>query len=139
MNTLPTNPEQPDELDRLLSDYFKAQLRYPWPNAPVAPTAVATATTEPSGLVNRSGASARRDSTSRARFTLAASVALALGASWMLVSGFEPAAFPGGMPTAPRGPGMLPGSGADGTDHLPLQKMQENNAKPPKIDLGNGE
>jgi hypothetical protein len=130
MNNLPTNPEQPDELDRILAEFFKAQLKHPWPNAPAAAAAPAS---EPAGP-----RATRRDGSARARFTLAASVALALGACWALSNDFEPTATPAGTPVTPA-PGMLPGGGADGSDHPTLQKMQENNAKPPKIDLGNGE
>jgi hypothetical protein len=142
MNNLPTNPEPPDELDRLLSEFFKAQLKHPWPNAPALPAAAATPASEPATLVKARASeprAARRDGTARARFTLAASVVLALGACWVLSNGFEPTAAPGNTPIIPAGPAMLPGSGADGNDHLPLKKMEENNAKPQKIDLGNDE
>jgi hypothetical protein len=140
MNNLPQPPEGPDELDRLLSGFFKAQLKHPWPSAPV-PGAAAS---EPSSLAHARAseprnAPARHDGTARARLTLAASVALALGACWVLSSGFEPTAPTNGVYPSPAAPGMLPGSGADATDHPTLQKMQENNARPPKIDLGSGE
>lgn len=149
MNNLPTNPEPPDELDRLLSEFFKAQLRHPWPNAPV-PAASAAPASEPSALVNtravesrNEAAPARRDGTARARFTLAASVALALGACWALSSGFEPTATPGVAPATPTVSGMLQGGAASGNNHEPLQNVQENKAKDPngnnavpKVDAG---
>jgi hypothetical protein len=147
MNNLPTNPEPPDELDRLLSEFFKAQLRHPWPNAPVPAAAPAS---EPSGLVNSRAAEARneadparRDGSARARLTLAASVALALGACWALSSGFEPTATPGVAPATPVGPGMLQNGGASGNGHPTLDKLQENKEKDPngnnaapKVDAG---
>lgn len=89
MSTTPPTPAgPPDDLDRLLGDFFKAQLRHPWPNAPVPPAAAA----EPSERVRvrpraaETPAPARRDAAARARFTLAASVALMLGALWYFVS-----------------------------------------------------
>lgn len=129
MNTLPTNPETPDELDRLFSEFFKAQLKQPWPNAPI-PTA-SGATAEPSALVNsraadssRATAPAHRDNTARARFTLAASVALAIGACWFLSNGFQPSDRETG-PTQKIG-GMLPDGGAKDQGVLP--EIQKNKA-----------
>src|SRR5215475_10716934 len=66
-----------DHLDRLLSDFFKAQMQHPWPAAPATPAS------EPSVLVAARAAALNaphnqpaRDPQSRARYTLAASVAL---------------------------------------------------------------
>ena len=102
MNTSSTNPESPDELDRLMSAFFKAQLKHPWPNAPVPTSGAARTATEPSELVaartgtaprNNAPAPARpakgHDNTARARFTLAASVALMLGTCWYMSNGFR--------------------------------------------------
>jgi hypothetical protein len=85
------NPLSPNEnVDRLLSAFFKAEMPDPWPAAPTA------STTEPSGLVaeraeapRNEPAVARRDHNSRARYTLAASVALLLGTCWTLSDGFQ--------------------------------------------------
>ena len=52
MNTSPTNTEPSDELDRLLSDFFKGELKKPWPKAPVPPGAMASAS-EPSELLDQ--------------------------------------------------------------------------------------
>src|SRR4051794_29755905 len=99
MNTTPPHAKAPDELDRLLSEFFKAQLKHPWPNAPVPAGANGgAAQTEPSELLAARTANAprntappaRRDNTARARFTLAASVALLLGTCWYLSNDFEP-------------------------------------------------
>jgi len=145
MNTLPTNPETPDELDRLFSEFFKGQLRKPWPKAPVPPGASATA--EPSELAAARVAEAprnhpspaSRDNTARARFTLAASVALLLGTCWTLSNGFQPGERPGQAPVAPGLPGLLPDSGASGIDDPRLKKLGEDKAKGnndgPKIDM----
>lgn len=139
----PTSPHTDADLDRLFSDFFKAQLQKPWPKPPA--TGGAAPASEPSELVatradgpRNAPASARRDNTARARFTLAASVALALGATLVLSDGFAPGPRPSGV-TAPTGGGlkMLPGSSADGKNHPILNKIEENKAKgaPPKFDL----
>ncbi len=154
MNTNKTSPKHgthgksgAGDLDQLLSDFFKSQLKQPWPKAPVP---VAHATVEPSELVaTRTTESPRnapakfRDNTARARFTLAASVALLLGTGWLLTNGYEPGTRPAGCPTpAISGPGMLSGGSADGDKHLPLKKMGEDKAKGNdggiKIDLKDG-
>lgn len=132
MNTTPTTAEASDDLDLLLSDFFKGQLKKPWPKAPVPASAAA----EPSELAAARTAEAPRntptpagrDNTARARFTLAASVALALGACWFLSNGFEPNERPGqqGAPVVPK---LLQGSGADGTDDIRLKKIGEDKAK----------
>jgi hypothetical protein len=97
--------ETVDALDRLLSTYFKAQLPQPWPAAPHTPS------TEPSSLVSERLAVAEssrspkavRDTSARARHTLAASVALLLGTCWYLSSGLQsanradPLTAPGGV------------------------------------------
>ena len=135
MNALPTTTETPDELDRLLADFFKAQLKRPWPGAPT-PTAAAKSA-EPSELAAARAADAPRnhptparcDNTARARFTLAASVALMLGTCWYLSNGYQPGERPGpGAPVNGQRTLMLPGSGADGSTHPPLQKIEENKA-----------
>lgn len=140
MNTIPTKPETHDELEKLFSDFFKAQLKHPWPNAPL-PAAGASASTpqrsqsEPSELVasratetpRNAPTPSRRDSNARARFTLAASVALAIGACWALSNGFQPGDRSTGTDIV--APGMLPDSGASGEGHLPLNTIKENKAK----------
>jgi hypothetical protein len=149
MNTTPANPEAPAEMDRLFSDFFKAQLKKPWPNAPIAPAGAAPAATEPSELVAartpsaprntpaRPASAKGRDSTARARFTLAVSVALMLGTCWYLSNGFEPSGRPG-APTQNGGPGLLKDSEASPQPGSPLNTMKENKAKEnngPKIGL----
>jgi hypothetical protein len=142
MNTTPTNSESPAELDRLFSDYFKAQLKKPWPNAPIPPVAGAPAATEPSELVAARTASAPRntparpasakgrDNTARARFTLAVSVALMLGTCWYLSNGFDPVGRPGGAPSQNGGPGLLKnGEAAPPPVVNPLDTIKENKAK----------
>lgn len=134
MNPLPTT-EPPDELDRLLSDFFKVKLKRPWPGAPSTPTAKSA---EPSELAATRAAEAprnaptpaRRDASARARVTLAASVALMFGTCWCLSDGFQPGERPGqGAPAnGPRNL-MLPGSGGDGHSHPPLQKIEEDKAR----------
>jgi hypothetical protein len=95
-------------------------------------------TAEPS----RATTPARRDSTARARFTLAASVALAVGACWFLSNGFQPGERPGQGTNGPKDT-ILNNGGASGTDHLPLKNMEADRAKGNnggiKIDLGKEE
>ncbi|AWM38236.1 hypothetical protein GobsT_36470 [Gemmata obscuriglobus] len=131
MNT--NSPESVDALDALLSDFFKAQLRTPWPKAPVAPVPVV-----PSEVARAAAAPVKapsvparaRDNAARARFTLAASVALLMGTGWFLASGVQsgPNAGRGAAPDA-GGLKFLPDSGASGHDHIPLKKMGEDKAK----------
>jgi hypothetical protein len=145
MNTLQTNAETSDELDQLFSDFFKGQLKQPWPNAPV-PSSGASASTgakassEPSGLVaSRAADSPRnttpaphargRDSTARARFTLAASVALMLGTCWYLSNGYQPGTRSEQIVPTPGPPTLLQNGGASGTDDLRLKKIEEDKAK----------
>lgn len=143
MNTTPTRTETQDDLDRLFSEFFKAQVRHPWPNAPVLATANSSAPpTEPSELVasraadasQSDSAPARRDSSSRARFTLAASVALMLGTCWYMSDGFQPGARPATNPN-PGGPGMLQKGGAN--DPAVLKEVEKIKATEggPKIDM----
>ncbi|QJW99371.1 hypothetical protein [Frigoriglobus tundricola] len=143
MNATPKPAAAPDELDRLFTDYFKSQLKRPWPNAPI-PVAAATPA-EPSELaVARASETPRnrpnpatRDNTARARFTLAASVALMLGTCWYLSNGFEPGTRQGAPASNPALPNMLNGSDADGNKHLPLKTIEQDKVKEhgPKIDM----
>ena len=66
------NTPSPDELDRHLSAYFRAQVPTQWPAAPVPVQARATP---------------RFGSAWKTRLTLAASVAGLLGLGWVLSSG----------------------------------------------------
>ena len=147
MNNTPTNTEPSDELDRLLSDFFKGELKKPWPKAPMTPGA-RTSASEPSELAAARAAEAprnqprpaNRDNTARARFTLAASVALMLGTCWYMSDGFQPGEGPVIAPPQ-NGPGLLNDGRGDGKEHLPLQTIKEDRAKgslggPPKMDMG---
>lgn len=91
----------PDDLDRAFADFFGAQMPRPWPAAPaVASVASAKTATDPSR---------------RARWTLAASVALVLGAGWLL-SGGSPT---GGRPNAKPGPAGVADPFAGSTATMP--------------------
>jgi hypothetical protein len=135
----PTTPDTPDELDLLFSEFFKAQLKEPWPKAPV-PTAEPSELAAPPSTLAPANAPAARDASARARFTLAASVALVIGASWFLSNGFQ--GTRGGNAPAPNGgPGMLQESGADGKNDPRLKviendKMKQNNGNHPPIKVG---
>jgi hypothetical protein len=111
--------ELADNLDRLLADFFQAQLTRPWPAAP--------ATAEPSTLVAPTAAPrnqpAARDTNRTSRYTLAASVALLLGTCWYFSNGFQPPARPGS--TASPG-GLL--TGAEASKPMPGMELRGDNA-----------
>lgn len=137
----PAHTDAPDDLDRRFSDFFKAQLKQPWPNAPL-PAARPAPPVEPAALVaarateRPQAAPARRDSSARARVTLAASVALMLGTCWYLSDGFRPGARPATNPT-PNGPSLFDGGGAhDDKGVLPEVEKIKAIGAPPKIDMG---
>ncbi len=138
-----------DSLDAMFSDFFKAKMQKPWPTAPQTSSVV----NEPSSLVAARSSSSEtprnqpvamsHDSGSKARYTLAASVALLIGTCWTLSNGFQP----GDRPT--------PGNGSSNpvnmnpitaSDPAVLTKIREENATkgnnkndvvaPPVIDLG---
>src|SRR5262249_44048814 len=109
MNEKPTHTD--DALDGLLAHFFNAQFQKHWPAAPVV---VASAT--PAAPRNESPA---HDSGNRARYTLAASVALLLGTCWTLSNGFQAGERPAGPSPAPSAPGMNMNSlGASNPDAL---------------------
>ena len=91
-----TDPQSPDELDRLFGAYLKAQLPKRWPDAPV-----------PTELANLRHA----EPSSRSRLTLAASAAVLLGLGLYLSAG--PRRVAGPNPPGPKGD-LLPASTADG-------------------------
>ncbi len=146
-----TSPQnETDATDQLFSDFFKAQLKQPWPKAPM--NAASTPVSEPSELVTTHEASRivpsaptkTRDNTARARFTLAASVAMVLCTCWFLADGFQPdGRVPAGTGTTPGAPTLLHNGGASGKDHAPLKKIEQDKAKGENgdimIDLGKGE
>ena len=147
MTTTPPHLEAPDELDRLFSDFFKAQLTKPWPKAPQPG---APATNVPSELVavrtadtpHNDAAPVQRDNTARARFTLVASVALMLGTSLLLSYGFSPGNRPVGTPTN-GGSNVMPDLRGEGKESLDnIKKIRATEPKPerfkaPPIDMGN--
>lgn len=110
-----------EDLDRLLSEFFQSQLRHPWPPAP------AVRPSEPSTLAARSTPGVARDSGGRARYTLAASVALLLGACWVLSNGFQPGDPSGGSATRP-GPGIDLNKGT-AADPPALKELRNDKAK----------
>jgi hypothetical protein len=134
-----------DNLDRLLSEFFKAQMPAAWPAAPATPAS------EPSVLAaERNGvadaprnqpAAAARDTGGKSRYTLAASVAILLGTCWWLSNGFQPGERgPGAPAVGPTGPPMLDKSRASDPDALKeLRKDKALNGDPkagiPKIEL----
>jgi len=76
MNTNTPQPTVPgDDVDRLLTAYFRAQMPAKWPAAP-----------SPGGLRRsaRDESSPRTDPAAKSRWALAASVALLVGSCWYL-------------------------------------------------------
>jgi hypothetical protein len=120
-----------DALDRLLSDYFKAQMKRPWPGAP-RPTAQA-APARRVEVRNTTAAGLLTNHPTRARITLAASVAILLGSCWYLSSESQPASR-----SAPDQPGRTssPLPLETGTAHGPevLEKVKEIKATQTKPD-----
>jgi hypothetical protein len=133
-----------DHLDRLFGDFFKSQMKRPWPAAPVVLAAteasVLVATRTPEVGVPRNQPTASRDPGGRARYTLAASVALLLGTGWFLTNGFQPGEHSApSVPTA-HGTNML-GGGTAGNPEA-LKTLREDKAKhghpktaTPKVEL----
>lgn len=92
-----------NNLDRLLSDFFKSNMKQPWPAAPATPTrsplsepSVLAAsrnstTTEVETTRNQPAtAGTARDRGNKSRYTLAVSVAVLLGTCWYLSNGSLP-------------------------------------------------
>jgi len=129
-------PNSPDDLDRLLSDFFKAQMKNPWPNAPLAQSA------EPSERATRPAAPpARRDGTVRAKVTLAASFALLLGTAFYLSDGYAPAPRPNAQPATNGAPSLFHGSDAKAPKGGVLDTIGKDKANggAPKMDQSNFE
>jgi hypothetical protein len=129
MNT--TLPTRDDDLDRLLSRFLKAQMPDPWPAAPVAHS-------EPSALAAARAPLAPRnvDPGRRARYTLAASVALVLGTCWAFSNGFRPGDRPGGGPAAGAGDVLDMGKGTANLKDGPLGAVKNATEKAGGADAG---
>jgi hypothetical protein len=122
--------EPADNLDRLFSDFFKSELKNPWPAAPATPAS------EPSVLVATRNArtdahrnqpmTAARDTSSKSRYTLAASVALFLGTCWYLSNGFQPGDRPNLSPATNGSGPSIKDVGAGNPDVL--KKLREDKA-----------
>ena len=91
-----TEPQSPDDLDRLFGTYLKAQLPKHWPGAPVQAQPAPIAAADPS---------------SRSRLTLAVSAAALLGLGLYLSAGPRQPAGPNAV--TPRD-SLLSGSTAEG-------------------------
>lgn len=116
------SPTNPDALDRLLGDFFKSEMKKPWPPAPVPASA------EPAELVAVRNEPPRRasDPIYRARLTLAVSAAVLLGGCWYLANGLPPADRPVNMGNPAAGPGL---GGATAGDQGALPKIREDKAR----------
>ncbi len=106
-----SQPLPPDRIDDLLSGFYKSKLPSPWPAAP--------AFAEPAKL--RMAAPSNR-----ARYTLAASVALLLGTCWYLSNGLPTGERPANKPAT------VPGILGDGSAKMPkeFEKKKELSSSP---------
>lgn len=103
-----SSPPTPDDLDRVFSQYFKAQMPARWPAPPIP---VHTAPAVPPA----------RGGSWRTRLTLAGSIAA------LLVLGFAVSYGPANAPTQPRNGEYIGGSTADGKKldkHMPKDDVQ---------------
>jgi hypothetical protein len=140
LRSTPPQGDREDNLDRLLSDYFKSKMRQPWPAAPA--TTARVPLSEPSVLVaSRTAANATvesprnqpasagsaRDGGSKSRYTLAVSVAVLLGTCWYLSNTSQPGerAGPGGS-NAPK-LNVFPEAGAN--DPAALKEIRKDKAE----------
>jgi hypothetical protein len=126
--TAPRAGHPPDDLDRLLGDFFKGQMREPWPPAPVPAEPVSLAGGPPPvpAPPRPPHAPAFAEHGTRARLTLAVSVALLLGGCWVLSNGFQAGTRSVSKPSAPDGQGVLKPGSAEGAE--PLKTMQKDKA-----------
>jgi hypothetical protein len=114
-------PLSDDALDSLLADFFQSELKKPWPAAPATSAAHAAPRTP-------AAPPAPRVSDSRARYTLAASVAFLLGTCWALSDGFQPGEGTGApYPGAAVGTVNLNAAGA--SDPAALRELRKDNAE----------
>jgi len=149
-----------ENLDRLLSAFFKSKMKQPWSPPPTTTTRVPV--NEPSVLLaaranstatlasvaetprNEPASTSRvahRDQGNRARFTLAASVAILLGTCWYFSNGLQPGERTGpGVPGNSATPSLLKDAGA--SDPTALKELRKDKAEkgnegfaPPRIKL----
>src|SRR4051794_13396327 len=115
------NPS-PDGLDRLLGDFFKSQMKQPWPPAPTPvqsePSSLIAARTTPPLNVGDHG--------TRARWTLGVAVALLLATCWVLSSDRQPTARTPGSKPANNGTFNLDNGSAGPT--VPLEHIKKDKA-----------
>jgi hypothetical protein len=132
--------ENEDNLDRLLSSYFKSEMKQPWPAAPATPSLLPNS--EPSVLVASRAANAdvetprnepasagtSRDGGKKSRHTLAVSVAVLLGTCLYLSNGSQPAerAAPVGK-NSPKVFNVIPGATAE--KPAAIQEHQKDRAE----------
>jgi hypothetical protein len=115
------NTPTDDQLDGLLSDFFKSEMKQPWPAAPAtAPLSAPAARQQPTA----------RDESRASRYTLAASVALLLGTCWALSNGFQPADR---AATGAGGPNVL--NPASAGDPAALKELRKDHATKGKTDV----
>jgi hypothetical protein len=132
-NTAPRAGHPPDDLDRLLGDFFQGQMRRPWPPAPGSAEPVALAGGPPPvpATPRPAHAAVFGEHGTRARLTLAVSVAILLGGCWALSNGFQAGERPVAKPDG-SGQGVLDNGKAKGGDPLDeIRKRKAEDAKDP--------
>jgi len=104
-----------DDLDRLLSDFFRAELPNPWPAPPISDDLTET-------LLLSARKPIRRGPALRSRFALAASVALLLAGGWFLSGKFDDVSGPSSFDSIR--------DEADGKFDRPSRPMREGDVQP---------
>ena len=104
-----------DDLDRLLSDFFRSELPNPWPKPPISDGPTAT-------LPLSARKPVRRGPAVRSRFALVASVALLLTGGWFLSGKFDDVSGPGSFDSIR--------DEADGKYDRPSRPLREGDVQP---------
>ncbi len=130
-------PTTPEPIDQILSDFFKSELKSPWPAAPdtaslgnprfgIPRSAVPSSAASARGVVSAPARPPLADPTAKARYTLAASVALLLGTCWYLSSGL-PGRGTGPLSPDTTTPDLLPDLTA--SDPAALKHLRKDKAE----------
>ncbi|HEV3383353.1 MAG TPA: hypothetical protein VG097_00990 [Gemmata sp.] len=144
-----SSTENGDNLDRLLSSYFKSKMKQPWPAAPATPSRMSSS--EPSVLVASRAAKAAVgaprnqpasvgtscDGGRKSRNTLAVSVAVLLGTCLYLSNSSQPGerVAPGGN-NAPKVFNVIPDASAE--KPAAIQQIQKDRAEQGDQGVGPG-
>lgn len=137
------------DLDRILADFFKSQMKHPWPPAPLTPLATGwILKSEPSVLAAERAASlsstgdaerglaaaarsaqpsTHQDVGNKSRYRLAVSFVMLLGSCWCLSNVFQPSGRLGSDNPSPKVFGVFPAAGAE--NPAALKELRKDNAE----------